>query len=105
MLDFYLLEKMCGGNRDDEETMTEHFMADQSGMGLIALAIAVVAAYLAWHKNAHEEHGLRILITLFAFLFGQLYLIYYVIRYVFMEQMGKGGGRRKGGKKRGKGRK
>lgn len=100
MLEYFFVEKLCGGSSVDDEDKRENFFggARSDGMGLVALAIAVVAAYLAYHKNAGESTGVRILMTLVAFLFSQIYLIYYVIRYVLMKEV-KGGKGRKSGKR------
>lgn len=113
MLEYFMIEKLCGSKHEDEENPQENFyggalVTDGVG-GLIALAISCVAAYLAYHKNSHESPGMRVLITLVAFLFSQLYLVYYVVRYVLLKdgkrKSGKSGrGRGKSGRGRGKGR-
>lgn len=65
----------------------EHFdMTDLNDpvTNLIILAIGVAAAYLAYEANACEPMGMRILITVVAFLFSNIYIIYYFIRYVLL---------------------
>ena len=69
-------------NRDNE-----HFdMTDLNDpvTNMIILAIGVAAAYLAYEANANESMGMRILITIIAFLFSNIYIIYYFIRYVLL---------------------
>lgn len=74
---------------------------------LIILAIGVAAAYLAYEANAGEPTGMRILVTVVAFLFSNIYIIYYFIRYVLLGDKiatAKGGKVAKRAKGRGKGR-
>ena len=52
---------------------------------LLALFISVATAYLAYQCNLKTSQGARILITLFAFFFSSLYLIYYFIYYVLLD--------------------
>lgn len=99
MLEYFFVERMCA--KHDEENPQENFYGGAvigDSMGLVALAISVVAAYLAYQKNAHESPGMRVIVTLLAFLFSQIYLIYYVVRYVLMKD-----GERKSGRRSGKG--
>lgn len=80
---------------------------------LIILIIGVAAAYLAYERNANEPMGWRIFVTVIAFLFSNIYIIYYFIRYVLLGDDGSRGRARprvtakrgKGKGKRGRGRK
>lgn len=97
-------------NRDNE-----HFdMTDLNDpvTNLIILAIGVAAAYLAYEANAGEPMGMRILITVVAFLFSNIYIIYYFIRYVLLgDKVASGGkkpaskGKKRASKGKGRGRK
>ncbi len=100
MLEFFIAERLCSGEGNSEDEQKETFIGGREGLELVAFAIAGVSAYLAYHKNAGESEGMRVLITLLAFLFSQLYLLYYVIRYVIVENLNGG----KKGKGSGKGR-
>jgi hypothetical protein len=51
---------------------------------IICLLIGLFTAYLAFKCNAKENPPKRLLITLFAFFFSGLYLLYYFIRYVLL---------------------
>ena len=95
MLEFFLMEHLCGSNEDENK---EHFMVRDNGLGVIALAISILAAYLAYQKNAGESTGVKILVTLVAFFFSQLYILYYVVRYVIFEMLNNK--KRSSGKKR-----
>lgn len=69
-------------NRDKENfDMTD---LNDPMTNLIILAIGVAAAYLAYEANAGEPMGMRIFITVVAFLFSNIYIIYYFIRYVLL---------------------
>lgn len=105
-----MIEKLYGSNKGDEKNHRENFyggaMISDGVGGLMALVIACVAAYLAYEKNAHQTPEIRVIITLVAFLFSQLYLLYYIVRYVLLKD-----GKRKAkakasksGRGRGKGR-
>lgn len=78
---------------------------------LIILIIGVAAAYLAYECNANEPMEWRIFITIIAFLFSNIYIIYYFIRYVLLGDHGSRPRSRasaksgKGKGKRGRGRK
>lgn len=97
MLEYFVCKHMSNKEEGFESTI----MNDQIS-NLIVLIVAVAAAYLAYECNAHESAGTRIAITILAFLFSNIYIIYYFIRYVLVGDMCKGG--RKGGKRSGKGR-
>lgn len=92
-------------NRDKENfDMTD---LNDPMTNLIILAIGVAAAYLAYEANAGEPMGMRILITVVAFLFSNIYIIYYFIRYVLLgDKIGSSSGKKSTskGKGRGKGR-
>jgi hypothetical protein len=51
---------------------------------LISTIIAIIAAYLAYECNAGENTATRWFITIIAFLFSGIYLLYYLVRYVFL---------------------
>ena len=77
---------------------------------LIILAIGVSAAYLAYEANAGEPMGMRIFMTVIAFLFSNIYIIYYFIRYVLLgDKIGRSvrsvKGKKRTGKGKGRGRK
>ena len=51
---------------------------------IICLLIGLFTAFLAYKCNYKENPAKRLLITLFAFFFSGLYLLYYFIRYVLL---------------------
>tara|TARA_B100001250_G_C19411268_1_gene619182 strand:- start:118 stop:453 length:336 start_codon:yes stop_codon:yes gene_type:complete len=61
------------------------------GTGIVAIIIAIGAAYLAYCCNSHETPATKFITTLFAFLFSGIYVLYYFIRYVLMGQSCGGG--------------
>jgi amino acid transporter len=62
----------------------EKFVDVSNISGIVSLAMAVIAGYLAWTKNERENMVMRLIITLVAAMFATLYLIYYVIYYQMM---------------------
>ena len=101
MLEYFACKYIANNNK-------EHFNTDNMNdpvVNMIILAIGICAAYLAYECNANESMGMRILITVVAFLFSNIYIIYYFIRYVLLGDkkcsFGKKGnsGKRKGNKK------
>ena len=59
---------------------TENF--DDGGASqsnLLGLVLSGAAAYIAWKRNAGTNTTWRVLITLFAFIIGALYLVYVAI--------------------------
>ncbi len=53
---------------------------------VIALIIAFGTAYLAFSCNDRESPATRFVVTLFAFLFSGVYLIYYFIIYILLNK-------------------
>ena len=66
------------------EGMTNDELLDSMGIiGLIiSLCISLATAYLAYECNRGSNMGVRWLITLIAFLFSGIYLIYYLFAHV-----------------------
>jgi len=66
------------------EGMTNDELLDSMGMiGLIiSIMISLATAYLAYECNRGSNAGVRWLVTLVAFLFSGLYLIYYLFAHV-----------------------
>jgi hypothetical protein len=44
-----------------------------------AFLMGALAAVIAWSSNARSCTGERVFVTLFAFMFGGVYLLYYVL--------------------------
>lgn len=53
---------------------------------LITLFIAFGTAYLAFECNDKESQATRFIITLFAFFFSGIYLVYYFILYILLNK-------------------
>ena len=90
MLEYFASRYIANNNKENFD------MADLNDpmTNLIILAIGVAAAYLAYEANAGEPMGWRIAITVVAFLFSNIYIIYYFIRYVLLGESLKGNGKR-----------
>lgn len=83
MLDYLIISQLAASN--NQENFGFGLGYDLFTM-IISFLIAFGAAYLAYQCNAKESTGMRLFITVIAFLFGTIYLIYYFIRYVLMGQ-------------------
>ena len=53
---------------------------------LLTILIAIGTAYLAFSCNDKETPATRFVITLFAFMFSGIYLIYYFIIYILLNK-------------------
>lgn len=51
---------------------------------VLALLIAVGTSYVAYFCNLQESPATRLVVTLFAFFFSGLYLVYYFIIYILL---------------------
>jgi len=51
---------------------------------VISLIVMATAGYLCWNCNAKEDKAARIIYTVFATIFGYIYLIYYFIYRILM---------------------
>lgn len=80
--------------------ITQHFMNQNSKEGfenentmnsvpltwiVIVLIISFLTAYIAYECNINESPASRFLVTLFAFLFAGIYLIFYFIYHVLLD--------------------
>lgn len=52
---------------------------------IVSLVISFITAYIAYKCNSAENAGVKFLITLFAFFFSGLYLVYYFIIYIILD--------------------
>lgn len=52
---------------------------------IVSLIISFITAYIAYQCNKYENAGVKFLITIFAFFFSGIYLIYYFIIYVILD--------------------
>ena len=50
----------------------------------IKLIISIIAGYLSWKCSAKDNIFIRVLITIFAVLFSEIYILYYSIYRVYM---------------------
>lgn len=80
MLEYFGVEYYCN---KDKEGFDGQFMGDMFSF-IVALLIAVGAAYLAFMCNRKEKPMMQLLSTLFAFLFSWIYLFYYLVKYVVL---------------------
>jgi hypothetical protein len=53
---------------------------------VLSILIGIGTAYLAYSCNLNETHATRLLITLFAFFFSGIYLVYYFIIYILLNK-------------------
>jgi hypothetical protein len=51
---------------------------------LVSFIISLFSAYLAWTCNKGENTGPRVFLTIIAYLFGGLYLLFYFIMYMLL---------------------
>ena len=91
MIEFFvanaIAEKFNNKNEYFNTPTPSHFdMSDGSFVvGLIvSLLISVITAYIAYQCNLNDKPAIRFLVTLFAFFFSGIYLIYYFIIYVLL---------------------
>lgn len=74
---------------DDEEEESKPLMKSEKyplGWMIVTFLIAFGTAYLAYTCNDKETPATRCLVTLFAFFFSGIYLIYYFIIYIFLNK-------------------
>jgi glucan phosphoethanolaminetransferase (alkaline phosphatase superfamily) len=74
MIETFLIEKMTNNNDNKDYTSTI----------VISLILAFGTAYLAFICNKGSNKPRQFLITLFAFLFNGLYLLYFFIFHVLL---------------------
>ncbi len=53
---------------------------------ILSLLIGIGTAYLAYSCNYNETGATRLIVTLFAFFFSGIYLIYYFIIYILLNK-------------------
>jgi hypothetical protein len=53
---------------------------------ILSLLIGIGTAYLAYSCNLNETPATRLMITLFAFFFSGIYLVYYFIIYILLNK-------------------
>ena len=51
---------------------------------IIGLIVMVTAGYLCWNCNSTETTAKRVIYTIFAAVFGWIYLIYYLVYRILM---------------------
>lgn len=74
MIETFLIEKLTNKNE----------IKDYTSILLVSLIISISTAYLAFICNKNSNKPRQFLITLFAFFFNGLYLIYFFIVNVLM---------------------
>ena len=96
MIELFAISKLAEHmSNNDEDMQIEGFSFSNNlspSMIILSFIIACGIAYLAFQCNSNETPATRFLITVFAFLFSGLYLIYYFIRYVIMDSKCSGKG-------------
>ena len=75
MIETFLIEKLT--NKDNQNMGFSYFF-------VVSLVIAICTAYLAFICNKNSNKPRQFLITLFAFLFNGIYLLYFFIVNVLM---------------------
>ncbi len=78
-------------NEGDEEVEEENLDITSGnkyplGWMIVTFLIAFGTAYLAYSCNDKETQATRAIVTLFAFFFSGIYLIYYFIIYIFLNK-------------------
>ena len=92
MLDYLIAKKVMNHYYNIQENFNTGYDLRDIFSLLLALFISVSAAYLAHECNAKTAQGARILITLFAFFFSSIFLVYYFIYYVLLDGKCNGNG-------------
>ena len=75
MIETFLIEKFTNNDNDDKSYTTTI---------VVSLILALGTAYLAYICNKGNNKPRQFLITLFAFLFNGLYLLYFFVVHVLM---------------------
>lgn len=73
----YCLGKKCFELNDPQSMIENNSITDFASF-LVHLFASIIAAYIAWNRTASMGLGMQVLMTVLAFLFGVLYLIYLV---------------------------
>lgn len=76
-----LLSYAIGQNEKDITSQEGFGNLGLSASTLYGFLVALLSAFLAYHKNANESTLMRWLYTIVAFIFGGTYLAYYMLRY------------------------
>ena len=92
MIDYFITKKIMEKYSNIQENFNTGYDIRDILSFLLALFISVSAAYLAHECNAKTGQGARILITLFAFFFSSIFLVYYFIYYVLLDGKCNGNG-------------
>ena len=92
MLDCFIAKKIMEKYSNIQENFNTEYDIRDIFSFLLALFVSVSAAYLAHECNAKTAQGARILITLFAFFFSSIFLIYYFVYYVLLDGKCNGNG-------------
>ncbi len=81
-------EKFENEGDEEEEESSPIFQNNKypHGWMLVTFLIAFGTAYLAYSCNDKETPATRAIVTLFAFFFSGIYLIYYFIIYIFLNK-------------------
>ncbi len=53
---------------------------------ILSILIGIGTAYLAYSCNYSETHATRFIVTIFAFFFSGIYLVYYFIIYILLNK-------------------
>lgn len=81
-------EKFENEGDEEEEESSPIFQSNKYPLGwmIVTFLIAFGTAYLAFTCNDKETPATRAIVTLFAFFFSGIYLIYYFIIYIFLNK-------------------
>lgn len=86
MIELFIISRYLDSSESEERVEGFSFSNNLSpSMIILSFIIACGTAYLAFQCNSNETPASRFIITICAFLFSGLYLIYYFIRYVIMD--------------------
>ena len=89
MLDLLICKSILNKYKDKKENYTNYQRGQRCecprNIGYLVLyyiiqfIVAIYSAYLAWNCNSDMNGGIRLIITIFAFIFSWMYIIWYII--------------------------
>jgi hypothetical protein len=82
MLDFFV--GTVAREHFNNENGTNNKLQYDRNLFIVSVLVSFASAYLAWTCNCHESTGARVFLTILAYLFGGLYLMYYFILYILL---------------------
>ena len=89
MIDYFCAKRIVEGFKENNETEKEDNLLSKVSVVelIVSFLVGMVAAVLAWKCNtqARESLPIKIFITLVAFLFGGIYILYYIVYRILME--------------------